>query len=85
MSENSGEKCTNCRFWKQTTGDAQEAMMMGECRRHAPVNGGFKVLGTHPVTFAGQWCGEYESKQPSTSPTLDELTPGAGMFRNRVR
>jgi hypothetical protein len=73
--------CQGCRFWQSENGE------MGDCRRHAPRPIMDAILPTvtlaegeedtsdqaiWPVTFAGDWCGEFRERpdvfRPSWGP-----------------
>ena len=56
--------CSNCRWWhfQPTEGAEPESeQAVGYCRRFPPArreNG----VGAWPITFGGDWCGEYAEK-----------------------
>ena len=65
------KQCNTCRFWKRNDKDIRGRG--GECRRARPdpmvltekkVPGGVNYVdhvGAWPLTFANDWCGEWES------------------------
>jgi hypothetical protein len=50
-------RCELCRYWL-TYGYG------GECKRRAPTTRPGSSGGYFPSTGSGDWCGEYERKQP---------------------
>jgi hypothetical protein len=54
MEQEVPHECKFCEFWEAEIGQTD-----GECRRTAPCINQDQQLGSHPVTHAGQWCGEF--------------------------
>lgn len=71
-------RCCDCRFWETEAGPEFMELDEGECHRYPPnvpciskvsdfgiaipevVRGA--VLTTYPITYALEWCGEFERK-----------------------
>ena len=60
--------CNTCRFKVELIG------LVAECHRHAPVAGSAMLW---PLVNSTDWCGEYESSEPSDCPRCD----GEGALR----
>ena len=60
------ESCETCKYWvrhlpvKSMMGDLPVAV--GNCQRRAPIIDKVGYI-KFPVTFAGNWCGDYEHIQ----------------------
>ena len=54
MEQEVPHECKFCEFWEAEIGQAD-----GECRRSAPCINQEQRHVSHPVTHAGQWCGEF--------------------------
>lgn len=58
--------CRACRFWNPTTdvgrGNARANAVVGECRRHAPVQTGGEraMLSRWSTVGYSDWCGDFE-------------------------
>ncbi len=57
------ERCKTCRFWSS---EDRQKDLLAECKRNPPIivynpNFGEDLTGRWPITYANEWCGEYQS------------------------
>lgn len=62
QKESVPETCGNCRYWKWG-GIENEERTSGDCRCDRPCVTSAMRLRQWPVTFRGDWCGDYEEIQ----------------------
>jgi len=68
--------CSSCRWWQYHATEGAEPdseRAVGYCRRFPPErreNG----VGAWPITFGGDWCGEYAEKSEAARQTARSAT-----------